>query len=69
MRAALQKLAETRANNFEKLTIDDIQPMLNGERQCPNPNVRANLIRVVGNLALILSSSDQFSELVKVSEK
>ncbi|XP_015593716.1 HEAT repeat-containing protein 3 [Cephus cinctus] len=67
MRAALQKLVEARATNFKQLTLADIQPMLNGERQCSNANVKVNLIRIVGNLALILSESEapESRELVK----
>ena len=69
MRAALQKLTEVRAAKiFNQLTVADIQPMLNGERQCPNANIRVNLIRIVGNLALILNNSGaaEYHELVKV---
>ena len=66
MRAALQKLAEVRSSMFEQITESDIQPMLNGERQCANANIRANLIRILGNLALILVNSVRNSQLVKV---
>ncbi|KAG7210771.1 hypothetical protein KM043_012265 [Ampulex compressa] len=59
MRASLQKLSESKANIFDRLTIEDIQPILNGERQCPNANVRANLIRILGNLALILIGNNE----------
>lgn len=67
MRAALQKLAEVKANVFQQLSVADLQPMLNGERQCPNPNVRANLLRTLGNLALILMNGEvlQSQELIK----
>ncbi|XP_043279904.1 HEAT repeat-containing protein 3 isoform X2 [Venturia canescens] len=65
MRAVVQKLAELRANTFEKLTIADIEPMLNGERHCTNPNIRVNLIRMLGNVALIISPSIEYSGLVK----
>lgn len=58
LRAILQKLTEVQANTFSKLTVADIQPMLNGERQCPNANIRVNLIRILGNLALIISNND-----------
>ena len=68
MRAALQKLAEVRANVFKQLSVTDLEPMLNGERQCANPNVRANLLRILGNLALILMNDGalQCQELIKV---
>ncbi|XP_078036020.1 HEAT repeat-containing protein 3 [Augochlora pura] len=67
MRAILHRLSEVKANFFNQLTLDDIQPMLNGERQCQNANVRANLIRILGNFALILISNDapESRELVK----
>ncbi|KAF7411193.1 hypothetical protein HZH66_000089 [Vespula vulgaris] len=58
LRAILQKLTEVQANTFSKLTVADIQPMLNGERHCPNANIRANLIRILGNLALIIFNND-----------
>lgn len=69
MRAAIQRLSEGKANIFNQLTMADIEPMLNGERQCPNPNVRVNLIRILGNLALILMNNDttEARELIKVS--
>nr|XP_033336474.1 HEAT repeat-containing protein 3 [Megalopta genalis] len=67
MRAILQRLSEVKANFFNQLTLDDLQPMLNGERQCTNANVRANLIRILGNFALILISNEapESRELVK----
>lgn len=68
MRAALEKLAEARVDMFQQLKIDDVQPILNGERQCPNANVRANLIRIVGSLAMILVRKETIEnvDLVKV---
>ncbi|XP_043258219.1 HEAT repeat-containing protein 3 [Colletes gigas] len=67
MRAVLQRLSEGKPNIFNQLTLADIQPMLNGEQQCSNANVRANLIRIVGNLALILinNCTSEGSELTK----
>ncbi|XP_046602847.1 HEAT repeat-containing protein 3 [Neodiprion virginianus] len=67
MRAALQKLVEVRANVFSQLSMFDIQVMLNGEQQCPNPNVRVNLVRIVGNLALVFTNTNTANcrELVK----
>ncbi|XP_051173186.1 HEAT repeat-containing protein 3 [Leptopilina boulardi] len=67
MRAALQKLAEVKANVFQQLSVVDLQPMCNGERQCSNANVRANLLRILGNLALILLNvqNPQSLELIK----
>lgn len=68
MRAATQKLSEGTVNVFERLTLADVQPMLNGERQCPNTNVRVNLIRILGNLALILMNNNTSGahEIIKV---
>ncbi|XP_054007573.1 HEAT repeat-containing protein 3 [Hylaeus anthracinus] len=67
MRAALQRLSEAKPNIFNQLTLTDIELMLNGERQCPNANVRANLIRMLGNLVLILinSGTPESYELIK----
>ncbi|KZC11750.1 HEAT repeat-containing protein 3 [Dufourea novaeangliae] len=67
MRAILQKLSEVKPNVFNQLTLTDLQPMLNGERQCTNANVRANLLRILGNFALILINNNvpQTHELVK----
>lgn len=67
LRATLQKLTEVQAKTFSKLTPSDIQPMLNGERQCPNANVRVNLTRILGNLALIVANDDNSNkyELMK----
>lgn len=68
MRAILQRLSEVKPNIFNQLTLVDLQPMLNGERQCTNANIRANLIRILGNIALILRSNNtpEANELVKV---
>lgn len=68
MRAILQRLSEVKPNIFNQLTLVDLQPMLNGERQCTNANIRANLIRILGNIALILRSNNtpEVNELVKV---
>ncbi|XP_076755593.1 HEAT repeat-containing protein 3 [Xylocopa sonorina] len=67
MRADIQKLSEVKANIFSRLTLVDILPMLNGERQCSNANVQVNLIRMLGNLALILTNNDtpEARELIK----
>ncbi|XP_031829629.1 HEAT repeat-containing protein 3 [Nomia melanderi] len=67
MRAILQRLSEVKPNIFNQLTLVDLQPMLNGERQCTNANIRANLIRILGNIALILRSNNtpEANELVK----
>ncbi|XP_076644959.1 HEAT repeat-containing protein 3 [Halictus rubicundus] len=67
MRSILQRLSEVKANFFNQLTLEDLQPMLNGERQCTNANVRTNLIRILGNFALILTSNEtpESRELVK----
>lgn len=68
MRAALQKLVEVKANVFSQLSMFDIQVMLNGEQQCPNSNVRVNLVRILGNLALVFTTTETTNckELVKV---
>ncbi|KOX74373.1 HEAT repeat-containing protein 3 [Melipona quadrifasciata] len=67
MRAAIQRLSEEKTNIFNQLTLADIQPILNGERQCSNTNVRVNLIRTLGTLALILMNNDtpEVYELIK----
>ncbi|CAD1473283.1 unnamed protein product [Heterotrigona itama] len=67
MRAAIQKLSEEKTNIFNQLTLADIQPILNGERQCSNTNIRVNLIRTLGTLALILMNNDipEIHELIK----
>lgn len=69
LRAALQKLVESRTDMFQQLSIADLEPMLNGERQCANANVRVNLIRTLGNLALILVNGKATNShaLVKVT--
>ncbi|XP_050451278.1 HEAT repeat-containing protein 3 [Cataglyphis hispanica] len=67
MRAILQQLAEVRANVFKQLTIDDVQPMLNGARQCSNVSVRVNLIRMLCNLVQILmnNKNSEDHEMIK----
>ncbi|XP_050489362.1 HEAT repeat-containing protein 3 [Bombus huntii] len=67
MRAAIQRLSKEEAKIFNRLTLADVQPMINGERQCPNTNVRVNLIRTLGTLALILMNNDtpEAHELIK----
>ncbi|XP_029043426.2 HEAT repeat-containing protein 3 [Osmia bicornis bicornis] len=67
MRAALERLSDAEINVFNQLTLTDIQPMLNGERQCQDPNVRVNLLRILGNLALVLmkNNTSDASELIK----
>lgn len=68
MRAILQQLAEVRANVFKQLTVDDVQPMLNGTRQCSNASVRVNLIRMLCNLIQILmnNKNSEDHEMIKV---
>ncbi|XP_012263420.2 HEAT repeat-containing protein 3 [Athalia rosae] len=68
MRAALQKLVEIHADVFSQLKMIDVHVMLNGEQQCSNPNVRVNLVRILGNLALAFTSTDTANgrELVKL---
>lgn len=68
MRAILEKLTALKANSFPQLSVEDIQPMLNGEKQCSNPNVKVNLIRILGNLALIVNNfaEQRNDELIKV---
>ncbi|KOC68595.1 HEAT repeat-containing protein 3 [Habropoda laboriosa] len=67
MRAAIQKLSEEKANIFNRLTLADVTPILSEGRQCPNTNVRVNLIRILGNLALILTNNDTLEarEIIK----
>ncbi|KDR09420.1 HEAT repeat-containing protein 3 [Zootermopsis nevadensis] len=57
LRATLQKLAEVQCNLFGQLTESDLQLMFNTVLQCPDTNVRANLIRSVGMLGMILVNS------------
>lgn len=68
MRAAIQKLSEEKVNIFNRLTLADVQPMLNREQQCLNANIQVNLIRILGNLALILRNNDtsEAHEIIKV---
>ncbi|XP_070162581.1 HEAT repeat-containing protein 3 [Polyergus mexicanus] len=67
MRAILQQLAEVRANVFKQLIVDDVQPMLNGTRQCSNASVRVNLIRMLCNLIQILmnNKNSEDHEMIK----
>nr|XP_012233672.1 PREDICTED: HEAT repeat-containing protein 3 isoform X1 [Linepithema humile] len=60
MRAILQRLVEVRTdcNFFKQLTINDVQPMLNGARQCSNANVRVNLIRMLCNSVQIMINNE-----------
>lgn len=57
LREALRKLAEARCNLFGELTESDLQLMFNAELQCPDANVRTNLIRSIGMLGMIFSKS------------
>ncbi|XP_069681892.1 HEAT repeat-containing protein 3 [Periplaneta americana] len=58
LRASLQKLAEAQCNNlFGQLTESDLQLMFDTEIKCPDENVRANLIRSIGMLGMILTKS------------
>ncbi|XP_066598945.1 HEAT repeat-containing protein 3 [Prorops nasuta] len=54
IRVSLQQLVGAEANILKQLTVNDIHPMLNGERQCPDPYVRVNLLRSLGSLAMLL---------------
>ncbi|XP_067004032.2 HEAT repeat-containing protein 3 [Anabrus simplex] len=57
MRAALEKLAKVKSDLFGQLQESDIQLLFNGEQQCSDANVRANLIRIVGTLGMIMATS------------
>ncbi|KAJ9594173.1 hypothetical protein L9F63_014402 [Diploptera punctata] len=59
MRAALQKLAESEYNMLEHLCEPDLQLIYDTQQKCPDENVRANLIRSVGLLGMILSKSEE----------
>lgn len=67
--AAIKKLSEPNVKVFDRLTLNDIEFMINGERRCPNPRVRMHLIRILGSLASILRFNDNISpdhcELIK----
>ncbi|XP_059050926.1 HEAT repeat-containing protein 3 [Achroia grisella] len=60
MRAALDKIKfrenenNSKCNLFGDMALSDIEIMLTGIRECQMPEVRANLIRMVGLLALLL---------------
>ncbi|XP_039758896.1 HEAT repeat-containing protein 3 [Pararge aegeria] len=60
MRAALDKIKlkdnekPTESNLFSDLAISDIEIMLTGIRECQFPEIRTNLIRMIGILALLL---------------
>ncbi|XP_038207905.1 HEAT repeat-containing protein 3 isoform X2 [Zerene cesonia] len=59
MRAALDKI-KLRENNaaesslFSDLALSDIEIMLTGIKDCQVPEIRSNLIRMIGTLALLL---------------
>ncbi|KAK3913982.1 HEAT repeat-containing protein 3 [Frankliniella fusca] len=55
MRAAVLRLAQAKATQFSSLNADDLQILLKGESQCKDPNVRANLIRIVGCIGQMLA--------------
>lgn len=55
MRAAVLRLAQAKATQFSSLSADDLQILLKGESQCKDPNVRANLIRIVGCIGQMLA--------------
>ncbi|KAJ1524347.1 hypothetical protein ONE63_010849 [Megalurothrips usitatus] len=54
MRAAVQRLAQAKATQFSSLNSDDLQILLRGESQCKDPNIRTNLIRIVGCIGQML---------------
>ncbi|XP_075973198.1 HEAT repeat-containing protein 3 [Anticarsia gemmatalis] len=60
MRAALDKIKFRENGNtsdcslFSDLALSDIEIMLNGVKECQVPEIRSNLIRMVGILALLL---------------
>lgn len=63
LRASLQKLAEAQCHDlFGQMTESDLQLMFDTEVKCPDENVRANLIRSIGMLGMILTKSLESSE-------
>ncbi|XP_026319667.1 HEAT repeat-containing protein 3 isoform X2 [Hyposmocoma kahamanoa] len=60
MRAALDKIKfrengnYSRLDLFKELALSDIEMMLTGIRECEVPEIRSNLIRMIGILALLL---------------
>ncbi|KAL4712761.1 hypothetical protein ACJJTC_008058 [Scirpophaga incertulas] len=62
MRAALDRLKlKENANEcstlFSNMAMSDIEIMLSGIRECETSEIRSNLIRMVGNLALLLMNN------------
>ncbi|XP_052737736.1 HEAT repeat-containing protein 3 isoform X2 [Bicyclus anynana] len=63
MRAALDKIKlksnekGNESNLFSELALSDIELMLTGIRDCQEPEIRSNLIRMIGILALLLVSN------------
>nr|CAD7460029.1 unnamed protein product [Timema tahoe] len=57
LRATLQRLSQARVPCTRDLTQEDLQLMFKSEQRCSDANVRANLIRSVGSLGLILVNS------------
>ncbi|XP_017884636.1 HEAT repeat-containing protein 3 [Ceratina calcarata] len=56
--AAIKKLAQPNIKVFDRLTLNDIEFMIDGERRYPNPDVRLHLMRILGSLACILRFKD-----------
>ncbi|KAI4490213.1 hypothetical protein M0802_010847 [Mischocyttarus mexicanus] len=54
----LQKLATSENNYFSNLTVDDIKPILQWNKPCLNENFGVNVIRILGNLTLIIAQTD-----------
>lgn len=60
MRAALDKIKlrengnTNECNLFSDLALSDIEIMLTGVKECQVPEIRSNLIRMIGSLALLL---------------
>ncbi|KAM3967828.1 HEAT repeat-containing protein 3 isoform 1-T1 [Aphomia sociella] len=59
MRASLDKIKlrenkDSQCNLFSDMALSDIEIMLTGIRECQMPEIRSNLIRMIGILALLL---------------
>ncbi|CAG2068041.1 unnamed protein product, partial [Timema podura] len=70
LRATLQRLSQARVPCTRDLTQEDLQLMFKSEQRCSDANVRANLIRSVGSLGLILVNSTDMTTahaMIKVS--
>jgi len=57
MSAILQKLAEIKSTQFEQFSLQDLQKLCELVQNAPDPRIRANGIRIIGNLGCLLGNS------------